>query len=105
MTGGFVAVTPDAVAVQAGNAIPRTSDMIDARKLSDGRLRVRWNGWNSLVDYGTISLLDKNRNVIKTTQITSPPLQATFTLTPKSAFYQVVVHYLNGTVTSVVSPV
>ena len=81
------------------------ADLIDAKVLSDGRLRVRWSGWNSLVDYGTVSLLDKNRNVIKTATITSPPLQATFSLTNKSAFYQVVIHYLNGTVTSVVSPV
>ena len=102
---GFVAVTPDVLAVQPGNAIPRTSDLIDGRILSDGRLQVRWNGWNSLVDYGTVSLLDKNRNVIRSVEIDRPPLTATFTLTNKSAYYQVVIHYLNGTVTSVISPV
>ena len=103
--GGFVAVTPDAVAVQPLNAIPRTSDLVDARILSDGKLRVRWNGWNQAVDYGTVALLDKNRNVIRSVEITQPPLQATFALTNKSAYYQVVIHYMNGTVTSIVSPV
>ena len=51
-----------------------------------------------------VELLDKSRKVLASSTITRLPAEARMTLTNKTAYYRVIVEYINGTATSVVSP-
>jgi len=57
-----------------------------------------------LVSHVTMALLDKDKKVLKAQTFTKLPVDGRFPLTNKTAYYQVVVRYVNGTVTSVISP-
>jgi hypothetical protein len=94
----------DQEAVLAENAIPRTSDTIEAKLDSDGQVRIKWSGNAPYVSHVTMALLDKDRKVLKSQTFTKLPVDGRFPLTNKTAFYQVVVRYVNGTTTSVISP-
>lgn len=94
----------DQDAVRPENAIPRTSDTIEAKLEADAQVRIKWSGSASLVSHVTMALLDKDRKVLKTQTFTKLPVDGSFPLTNKTAFYQVVVRYVNGTTTSVISP-
>lgn len=86
------------------NDIPRTSDTIEASLESDNQIRIRWQGEPRAVARIRFALLDKNRSVIQQQTITSPPAEARLRRTKETAYYQVVVEYINGTTTTVVSP-
>jgi hypothetical protein len=107
---GTVWASNDSVRITAnGNLygsrpIPRTSDTFEARIEKDDRLYIRWAGEPSAVAGITFALLDKNRRVIRETRVSKPPAEARFTLTSRTAYYQVFVEYVNGTTTSVISP-
>ena len=94
----------DQEAVRPENAIPRTSDMIEAKLEADAQVRIKWTGNAPLVSHVTMALLDKDRKVLKTQTFTKLPVDGRFPLTNKTAYYQVVVRYVNGTITSVISP-
>src|SRR2546423_1804172 len=103
--------TQNALAAQAAqdqaayqNTIPRTPESIDARIQSDGRLLISWSGNTDLARSVTFSLLDKNRKMLKTAILMRTPVQTRFTLSNKTAYYKVVVEYIDGTMTQVVSP-
>lgn len=87
-----------------GAPIPRTSDTIDARIDNNNQLVITWNGEPRAVERVTFSLLDKDHHVIKQQTVTSLPVRARLGITSKTAYYQVLVEYVNGTTTSVVSP-
>jgi hypothetical protein len=87
-----------------GSLIPRTNDTVEARFEKDNRLLIRWSGETRAVSSVIFSLLDKNRNTLAQETVTRPPAEARFTLTNKTAYYRTVVHYVNGTRTTVVSP-
>jgi hypothetical protein len=93
-----------AAAYYRSNAIPRTNDAISAVRQAGNRIQISWQGTPGLVQNITFSLLDQNRRPINQQLITSLPARATFTRTKNAAFYQVVVQYVNGTTTSVTSP-
>jgi hypothetical protein len=84
--------------------LPRTSDSISAERQADGRIHVTWQGEPQAVLRIRFTLLDKNRNVLTEQAITRPPAEARLRPTNKTEFYRVVVEYLNGTSTSVISP-
>lgn len=86
------------------NDIPRTSDTIEASLESDNQIHIRWQGEPRAVARIRFALLDKNRKVIQQQTITSPPAEARLRSTKETAYYQVVVEYINGTTTTVVSP-
>jgi hypothetical protein len=85
-------------------AIPRASDTIEAHIDKDNRLTVKWSGDPQLVASIRFALLDKDRKTLKQERITRLPAQATLAITSKTSYYQVVVQYVNGTTTNVVSP-
>jgi hypothetical protein len=85
-------------------AMPRTSDSIDAMIDKDDRLVVRWSGDPRSVRRVTVALLDKDRKVLKQETIARLPVQARIGLTAKTSYYQVLIEYVNGTMTSMVSP-
>ena len=84
--------------------IPRTSDTIEARLESNGKVWIGWQGEPRAVKQITFALLDKNRKPIKQAVISRPPAQASLPATRQTAYYGVIVEYINGTTTSVISP-
>lgn len=85
------------------NDIPRTNDAILARK-SNGTLTITWRGEPRAVSIITFALLDKSDRAIARRIITGPPASAQFRLTKSAAAYQVTVEYINGTTTTVSTP-
>ncbi|MCC6729696.1 MAG: hypothetical protein IT208_10205 [Chthonomonadales bacterium] len=85
--------------------LPRTSDEIRVRRQADGKLFMAWQGEPALVDHITFALLDEDRQVITSRNITRLPAEAALTLSNKAEFYAVVVYYLNGTSNTVVAPI
>ncbi|HZT41504.1 MAG TPA: hypothetical protein VFA07_04920 [Chthonomonadaceae bacterium] len=84
--------------------IPRTSDTIEARLESNGKVWIGWQGEPRAVKQITFALLDKNRKPIKQETISRPPAEASLPATKQTAYYGVIVEYINGTTTSVISP-
>jgi hypothetical protein len=85
--------------------IARASETLEAKIEKDNRLAVTWSGDAASVARVRFILLDKDRKAIKEEVVTQVPATARFTLTNKTAFYQVQVEYINGTTTSVISPI
>ena len=83
--------------------IPQTSSSIDARLDYQGDVLLRWQGDPSVVNKLTFSILDSKKKMIKEKVITKLPAEARFNMTNKSAYYSVVVEYLNGTKSTVTS--
>jgi len=81
----------------------RTSDEIDAVRLSGNRIRIAWSGDPRPVATMTFSLLDKNRTALKSTILSDLPAQAVFTLPSKAAYYRVVITYNDGAMRSLVT--
>ena len=84
--------------------IPRTSDAIEAKIEKDDRLTIKWSGEPRAVARITFALLDKKKAVLKKSTITRLPAEAHFSITSKTSYYQILVEYINGTTTSVISP-
>jgi hypothetical protein len=87
-----------------GKAIPRTSDIFEAKIEKDNNLFIKWTGEPRLVSSITFALLDKDRKPLKQEKITKLPTQARLSITSKTSYYQVYVEYVNGTTTNVISP-
>jgi hypothetical protein len=85
--------------------IARASETVEAKIEKDNRLAVTWSGDAASVARVRFILLDKDRKVIKEEVVAQVPATARFTLTNRTAFYQVQVEYVNGTTTSVISPI
>jgi len=102
--GNPVLATPVGAVAVPGAILPRTSESVEARIEKDGRLFIRWNGDPRTVRGITFALLDSRRNTIKATVINRLPTETRFKLTNRTAYYQVRVDYVNGTTTTVVSP-
>jgi hypothetical protein len=108
---GVVSVKGDNINITVGHGrygrspIPRASETVEAKIEKDNRLAVTWSGDAANIARVRFYLLDKDRKVIKEEVVTKVPATARFTLTSKTAFYQVQVEYANGTTTSVTSPI
>ena len=86
------------------NDIPRTSDKITARKESNNRLYMQWQGEPRAVRNITFAVLDSNNKVIRQQTISALPAEARLTRSTKTTAYSVTINYINGTSTSIVSP-
>jgi|SRR5579871_5057754 len=84
--------------------IPRTSDTIEARLESGGKVGLSWQGEPRAVKQITFALLDKNRKPIRQETISKPPAAVSLPAPRQTAYYAVIVEYINGTTTSVISP-
>ena len=83
--------------------LPQTSSSIEARMEPHGQVLLRWQGEPSVVNKLTFSILDHSKKMIKQKVITRLPAEAKFEMTNKTAFYSVVVEYMNGTKQTVTS--
>src|SRR5258708_14910205 len=92
------------IANQAPQAvIPQTSSSIEAKMEPHGEVLLRWQGEPSVVNKLTFSILDSKKKMIKEKVITKLPAEARFNMTNKTAYYSVVVEYVNGTKSTVTS--
>jgi len=82
----------------------RTSDQIDAVRLSGNRIRIEWTGDPRPVETMTFSLLDRNRTALKLAILNGLPARTTFTVPSNAAFYRVVITYTDGATRSIVTP-
>lgn len=88
-----------------GRFLPRTSDSIDAARLSGNRIDIAWQGEPSVVSRIQIDLMDKNHRILKSKTITALPAEARFARTQKVAYYQVTVEYLDGSTNKITSSI
>ena len=84
--------------------IPRTSEQIVARQQSDGQLWIGWQGDPSLVTAITFALLDQAGAPVQAHTVLDLPAEAHFDPGKRAVAYAVHVEYVNGTTTTVVSP-
>jgi hypothetical protein len=84
--------------------IPRTSEAVEAKIEKDGKLFIQWKGEPRAVSRVVFALLDKDKKPLRQQEIRRLPVETRFSLTNKTAFYQVYIEYVNGTSTSVISP-
>lgn len=86
------------------SSLLRTSDSIEATIDKNDQLVIRWSGEPRTVRRVIVALLDKDRKALKQETITRLPVQAHLGLTSKTSYYRVIIEYVNGTSTSIVSP-
>ena len=98
-----VQAAEEAAYVPPQAVLPQTSSSIEAKMEPHGQVLLRWQGEPSVVNKLTFSLLDRNKKMIKEKVITKLPAEAKFEMTNKTAYYSVVVEYLNGTKQTVTS--
>ncbi|HZT44111.1 MAG TPA: hypothetical protein VFA07_18245 [Chthonomonadaceae bacterium] len=85
-------------------AIPRTNDSVMVRKQANNKVYMSWQGDPAMVSSITFALLDRNGTVLTQRTITSPPAEMTFKRTSRSAYSQIVIHYINGTTNTFAAP-
>ena len=95
---------PRRAVTQTARFLPRTTDTIEARRMTGKRFQITWNGENSAVNKITFAMLDANKRAIQTRTVLQPPGECTFPISTRAAYYQVVVEYVNGTTNTVTSP-
>src|SRR5579871_6722963 len=76
-------------------AIPRTNDTVSVRWQANNKVFMSWQGDNAMVSSITFALLDQDGKTLTEKTITEPPAQMTLTRTSKSAYSQIVIHYIN----------
>ena len=93
-----------AAAPAAARVLARTSDTMEAKRVKGDRFYVGWKGENSAVSKITFAMLDLNKRAIMTRTVTQPPGEYTFPITSRMVYYQMVIEYVNGTTSTVTSP-
>ena len=88
----------------AARILPRTTDSIEAKRLKGDRFHIVWTGDNSAVNKITFAMLDLNKHAIMTRTVLQPPGEYTFPITSRMVYYSVVIEYVNGTTSTVTSP-
>ena len=84
--------------------LSRKSEAVVATVDKDGKLVVKWQGDPDDVDRIRVALLDKKGKVISEKTITRLPAEAKLRLTNKTDAYRVAVEYLDGSTTTMTSP-
>ena len=95
---------PRPAAPVAARILPRTTDTIDAKRMTGNRFYIGWTGENSAVNKITFAMLDLKKHAIMTRTVNQPPGEYTFPITSRMVYYQVVIEYINGTTSTVTSP-
>ena len=91
-------------AAPAARILPRTTDTVEAKRMTNNRFYIGWTGENSAVNKITFAMLDLKKHAIMTRTVTQPPGEYTFPITSRMVYYQVVIEYVNGTTSTVTSP-
>jgi hypothetical protein len=97
---------PDLAYRQNGLTIParhQLSDKMEAIRLPDNRIEIRWDGDTHSVASMKFSLLNRKRAVLQTAVITDLPSAAIFAPTAGAVYYRVMITYSDGAVRSLVA--
>lgn len=93
-----------AASASAPRILPRTSDTMEARRVKGDKFYIGWKGENSAVTKITFAMLDLKKHAIMTRTVTQAPGEYTFPITSRMVYYQMVIEYVNGTTSTVTSP-
>jgi len=80
------------------NAVARVPHGSDGVRMwrSAGRVALRWQGDPRLANSVTFSVADRSGRALRSTTVDTLPAEVHFTPPANAAFYQVVVHYVDG---------
>jgi hypothetical protein len=76
--------------------VPHGSDGVKIWRVGNGQIQMRWQGDSRVASSVTFSITDRNGRTIRTTTVNQLPAEVRFTPTDNAAFYEAVVHYVDG---------
>ena len=86
-----------------GPPVPHGADSVRASRLSNGQLTLRWVGDPRVASSISFALTDRSNRTLARTTISRLPAVVHFTPSPGAAFYEVVVHYIDGGTNTIMS--
>ncbi|HEV2473423.1 MAG TPA: hypothetical protein VGS41_12195 [Chthonomonadales bacterium] len=83
----------------------RASDSVEVNLGPRNTITIQWRGDNRTVSTMTVSILDLGHKTLQSKNITGLPARATFYITSRAAYYRVQIRYMDGTTSTITSPV
>ena len=76
--------------------VPHGSDAEKMWRPARGQVSLRWQGDPRIASSVTFSVTDRSGRTLRSTTVDQLPAEVRFTPPSNAAFYQVVVHYIDG---------
>jgi len=76
--------------------VPHGSDGVRAWRVGTGQVMLRWQGDPRIASGVTFDITDRSGRVLRGTTVDQLPAEVKFTPPPNAAFYQAIVHYVDG---------
>jgi len=76
--------------------VPHGSDGVRMWRVGRGQVALRWQGDSRIASSVTFSVTDRSGRALRSTTVSQLPVEVHFTPPPNAAFYQAVVHYVDG---------
>jgi len=89
----------------AVSRVPHGNDGVRVSRVGRGEMSLRWQGDPSTVSSVTFELVDSSLRPLRRTTVDQLPAEARFTPSPSAAFYQVIVHYIDGATNTIMGRV
>lgn len=76
--------------------VPHGSDGMRVSRVGRDQVNLRWQGDPRIASSVTFSVTDRSGRTLRSTTVSELPAEVRFTPPPNAAFYQAVVHYVDG---------
>jgi len=76
--------------------VPHGSDGVRAWRVGNGQVTLRWQGDPRIASSVTFQITDRSGRVLRGTTLDQLPAEVKFTPPANAAFYQAIVHYVDG---------
>jgi len=80
----------------AVSRVPHGSDGVRMWRVGGKQIALRWQGDSRVASYVTFSVTDRSGRTLRTTSVDQLPAEVHFTPPANAAFYEAVVHYVDG---------
>lgn len=80
----------------AVSRVPHGSDAVRAWRVGKGQVTLRWQGDPRVASSVTFEITDKSGRVLRGTTVNQLPAEVKFTPPANAAYYQAIVHYVDG---------
>jgi len=80
----------------AVSRVPHGSDGVRAWRVGTGQVSLRWQGDPRIASSVTFQITDRSGRVLRGTTVDQLPAEVKFTPPANAAFYQAIVHYVDG---------
>jgi len=80
----------------AVSRVPHGSDGVRMWRVGGKQIALRWQGDSRIASYVTFSVTDRSGRALRSTSVDQLPAEVHFTPPANAAFYQAVVHYVDG---------